>query len=215
MMNNTLTKIYVVRHGQSEANVLDTIPDEKLETWGEFQAPLTEKGKAEARDIAEHLRKVHFDGIFSSDLNRARQTAEYIADGRDMLVTTVSTIRERNYGKGFEKYDKYERERLKVAMHDLNDEEKFAYKYLADGESAKDAVGRFVAFLHEIIPIYSGKTILVVNHGAVMRAFLTHIGWGTYSELPSGAIKNTGYFVLETDGKTFTIEETWKITKAR
>jgi broad specificity phosphatase PhoE len=212
-MNKQPTTIYVVRHGESEANIKETLTDEDINRWGELQSGLTEKGKQQAREVAERIRNIPFAAIFSSDFIRAHQTAEAIADGRGMEVITRNTIRERDYGERFFKATKAEREELKRALRDLNEEEKLLHRFYPDGESALEAANRFKAFLDEVTPLYEGKTILVANHGAVMRMFLISTGWSKYDDLPGGAIKNAGYFVLETDGHIYTIKETYNINK--
>lgn len=212
-MNNKTT-IYVVRHGQSIGNAKhDYKTDHNTEQYGELQSPLTELGIEQAREIAEKLKDIKIDAILSSDLTRARQTAEIIAHGRTISVETVSTIRERNFAKEYKLLTDEKREELKKALANLTEEEKFLHKFFPDGESAQDAYERFLRFLKEIISVYRGKTILVVNHGAIMRSFLIKNGYGTFDELPSGSISNAAYFVTETDGHTFTIKETSKITK--
>ena len=62
-------RIYVIRHGQSEANL-------KNAHAGWSQVPLTEKGIAQAQAVQPRLRELHFDKVIVSDLLRARQTAE-------------------------------------------------------------------------------------------------------------------------------------------
>ncbi len=62
-------KVFMVRHGESQNN------RDKL--WmGWFDAPLTEKGREDAALVGTLLTNVRFDRIFSSDLSRARNTAE-------------------------------------------------------------------------------------------------------------------------------------------
>ena len=62
-------RIYVIRHGQSEANL-------KTAHAGWSQVPLTEKGIAQAQAVQPRLRELRFDKVIVSDLLRARQTAE-------------------------------------------------------------------------------------------------------------------------------------------
>ena len=62
-------RIYVIRHGQSEANL-------KSAHAGWAQVPLTEKGIAQAQEVQPRLRELRFDKVIVSDLLRARQTAE-------------------------------------------------------------------------------------------------------------------------------------------
>ena len=69
-------RIYVIRHGQSEANL-------KTAHAGWSQVPLTEKGIAQAQAVQPRLRELHFDKVIVSDLLRARQTAENALPGCD------------------------------------------------------------------------------------------------------------------------------------
>lgn len=62
-------KLYLIRHGQSEANL-------KKIHGGWLDAPLTERGRAEAKSAGKLLKDVAFDKVYTSDLIRAIQTAE-------------------------------------------------------------------------------------------------------------------------------------------
>lgn len=79
-MNKNLTTIYVVRHGESQSNTEVHIPytERKIRTDGPKGSPLTEKGKQQAKEVAEKLRNVHFDAAFSSHKIRAQDTANSI-----------------------------------------------------------------------------------------------------------------------------------------
>lgn len=213
-MSNTLTTIYLVRHGESEANA-GTSANEKHK----FGSPLTEKGKAQAKKLAKILREVHFDAVFSSDLTRAVQTAEIVKIERDLAVKTSDAIRERAMSIYLKNYPDKTREgwekELQRALEKLDDKAKMAYKHTPAMESAEEAVSRLITFLREIAIAYQGKTVLVTNHGNLMRSLLTHLGWATYDELPHGAIQNTGYILLESDGIDFFIRDVHGIEKKK
>lgn len=204
------TTIYVVRHGQSIGN---TIGNMKLPEYGELESPLSELGNQQAKEIAHKLKDINFSAIFSSDLNRARETAEYIAKERNLPVITESTIRERFWGNGDKGFAKAHREEIEKGLRDLNDEEKLLYRYFPDGETGMEAVNRFNSFLLKVIPEFTNKIILVINHGNVMRNHLINLKWTSFDDLPPGSIENTGYYILETDGKDFKVTETYKINK--
>ncbi len=210
-MNNQFVTIYVVRHGECVENVLqDTNSKDITKSFGEHGSPLTEKGRTQATKAAEILKNVPFDAIFSSDLVRAKETAEIIAANHKVPVVTISTIRERDFGI---KMTKAQRAEIDKSVKALNDEEKFAFKYSPEGESSKDALERFLTFLEEIVPVYFGKTVLVVNHGNIMRSFLIRNGFARADELASGTIDNTGYYVIKTDGKNVEIGKTHGVHK--
>ena len=75
-------KLYMIRHGESETNVLKCFT-------GWLDAPLTEKGEADAELIRPFLSKIHFDKIFSSDLIRAKTTAQIALPGCEPEYTPL------------------------------------------------------------------------------------------------------------------------------
>lgn len=72
--------IYMVRHGESEANA------KKIHA-GWAQVPLTEKGKSDAQKAGETLKKFSFDKVYSSDLLRSIQTAKIAFPEKDAVLT--------------------------------------------------------------------------------------------------------------------------------
>lgn len=211
MKNNDITTIYVIRHGESEGNIhAHNNPDTIFTDETEYGSPLTEKGKEQARLVSQRLEDLDFAAIFSSDLIRAKETAEIVAKPHGLSVVTNNTIRERNWGAQMSKSIRSE---IEEAVKALNEEERLAHRYFPDGETGLEAIKRFTNFLEEIVPAYKGQKIAVVNHGNIMRSFLVKIGFAKYDELPSGSLENTAYFVLETDGETYKIIETKGISR--
>ena len=90
-------KYFVMRHGEAEQNVKDIL-NSKLET---NYYHLTEKGKKQVLTATKKMVKEKIDIIFSSDLLRAKETSEIIADsleiGRDKIIFD-KRIREVNFG---------------------------------------------------------------------------------------------------------------------
>ncbi|MGI8419366.1 MAG: histidine phosphatase family protein [Candidatus Levyibacteriota bacterium] len=209
-MKNNITTIYVIRHGESEGNVQAQTDHNTLLHDEGLGSPLTERGKEQAKKLREVLKPIKLAAAFSSDLIRAKETAEILAKPHNVPVITDGSIRERKWGKIISKGTRLQ---IETALRDLNDEEKLAHRYFPEGETGLEAVQRLIDFLEEIIPVYNGKTIAVINHGNVMRSFLVKEKFAKYDELPSGSIENTAYFVLETDGKTYKIKETDGIEK--
>ncbi len=208
-----VTTLYVIRHGESESNVYaQENPDKPASHFGEFGSSLTQKGRDQAEKLAKRLLTVPFAAIFSSKLNRAKETAELIAKEHGLSVITTQVLRERFFGEPMSHTKKKE---IEKALDLLTEEGKFAFKYFPNGESGHDVVKRFKNFLEEIIPVYKGKTIAIITHGYLMRSFLINVKFARYDELPSGSIKNGGYFVVKTDGKTFTISDRFGITRNR
>lgn len=83
-------ELYLVRHGQSQANA-----DNQLAGW--YDVPLTEKGAGEARAAGEKLRGIEFEKVYASDLMRACQTCENALPGVEYEKTAL--IREISVGE--------------------------------------------------------------------------------------------------------------------
>lgn len=81
----------LVRHGESVANAGGWLA-------GRLDAVLTPTGMAQARDLRRPLASLEPVGVYSSDLLRARRTAELALEGRGLPVSAVPTLRERALG---------------------------------------------------------------------------------------------------------------------
>lgn len=196
--------IYLVRHGQSEWNVASLMQGR---TSG---VPLTKTGIQQARAIAKRFQKIKFAAIFSSDLMRARQTAQIIAFQRKLAVTTARAIRERSFGKyegkTLRQYQEDLQETLK-RFEALSDKDKPGFEFPHGIEGIGEMMTRVITWLREISVAYAGKNVLLISHGGVLRLLLIHLGYGTYQQLPPFSIDNTGYVVLESDGVEMKIKE--------
>lgn len=200
---NNFTTFYLVRHGQTEWNVERRIQGHK-------DSYLTEEGKIQASQVAETLKDVHFDAVYSSDLIRAKDTAEIIVQRKNLAVKTTQALREKSQGRLEGRLSREVREELKELwdIYDrLSDEEKMAYKAVPDAESLDEVMSRFLTFMRETAVAYPGKTVLLVTHGGVMRTLLFKLGAATHDQLPSGSVKNTGCIVVESDGIEFRLKE--------
>jgi broad specificity phosphatase PhoE len=210
-INQSYCTLYLVRHGETEWNALGRIQ-------GQLDSTLTQQGIIEAQKLAEQLKSINFNAIYSSDLSRAAKTAEILKRDRQLAVITHQDLRERTFGK----YDghlgvDYEKatSHLLTKYKKLIDEEKWQFKFADDYESDQELVDRFAFRLRKIAVAYLSKTILVVTHGGNLRTFLTHVGFAAYGELTPGTFKNAGYVKVRSDGKNFVIDEVKGIDKAK
>lgn len=201
--------IYIVRHGETDYNVNHI-------TQGHTDSNLTENGIKQAEALAQVFKDIQFDIVYSSDLSRAKRTAEIITLDRNITVNTSKLLRERSYGMYdgrpssiFVSENKEILEKLKT----LPRLEKRKVKFAPDIESDEEINHRMITFLSELDETNENKTILITTHGGIMRAFLNHLDWNGEEDLRAGAIKNTGYIKMKTDGSNFIIDDVVGVEK--
>ncbi len=199
-MKNNYCTIYIARHGETEWNVQGKVQ-------GHTDSPLTTAGISQAKNLAKELKSIKFDAIYSSDLLRAKRTAEYVALEHQLIVETTEALRERSFGK-------HEGSTKKVL--DLLEElkqKKIPYSS-QNIESDEQLTKRVITMLREIAIAYPAKTVLVVTHGGVLIRLLVHLGFMRHEELKNYSVKNTAYIKVASDGVDFFIKETKRIQKA-
>ena len=163
-----LQELLLVRHGQSTANAKGI--------WqGQMEFPLSERGRAQASLAGLGLSGEQFEGLYSSPLSRAFETAEIIRDRTGFAgeVVPVDGLSER-YGGILQGHTWAEQEQrnpeLAKKFLAIPEEERWA---LVGAETDEEVIARFEDALSSIRVLHpGGARIVVVSHGGVMRAFL-------------------------------------------
>ena len=155
-----MTTIYLVRHGE-------TVDNARQIMQGQTQGELNEKGREQARQVAERLALEAIDAVVASDLHRAIQTAEIIAAPHGLPVVTTPLLRERDWGSFTGCY-----------IPDLRG------KIWPDDIESEDALlQRALAFLQKMTATYEGKRVVAVGHGIINKAILAVYAHCTMSEV--------------------------------
>jgi broad specificity phosphatase PhoE len=205
-MKNHYCQIYLVRHGETDWN-------EKGLLQGQSDIPLNKEGEKQAIEVAKkHFKKIEFAAIFSSDLVRAKKTAELIALEKKMAVETSVLLRERDFGPFEGKHWQEVEKKLRMSIKEfriLSDE---VAKKLGI-ESDEKMMERFLRFLREVAVAYRGKNVLIVTHGSVMRVFLTKLGYLSKEESRQVFIKNLAFIKVLSDGVDFFVKEVFGVEK--
>ncbi|MFA5524889.1 MAG: histidine phosphatase family protein [Tissierellales bacterium] len=181
-------KIYLVRHGESEWNILNKVQ-------GQNNTNLTDKGREQAQKIGHRLIEEKIDTIFSSDLNRALDTAKIIGQILGLKVKSFEELREKKFGvwEGLTKQeiiDKFNNEHIiwMTEPHKLN---------LPNAENIVDLQERLLNVVNILIKDNENKNILIVSHGASIKALilgLLGIDISLYNKL---TISNTSLSIIE------------------
>ena len=152
-------RICLIRHGETAWNA-------ELRIQGHRDLPLNGSGLAQAEALAGRLAGQRFDALYSSDLLRARQTAQPLADALGLALRLEPELRERHFGccEG--------KTREEILAGDAAVAEALAARradyVLPGGESLSQHLDRVVACLSRLARRHAGQTIAVVAHGGVL-----------------------------------------------
>lgn len=184
---NKVTRVVLVRHGQTEWN-------NGARFQGHTDSPLTQIGERQAQALGKRLAGERFAAVFSSDLGRARRTAEIIAEHTGHTVKTDARLRERGLGI----FEGLRRDEIEARFPE---ESRKYYSRQADyavpgGESA---MGRFrlgLECLNELAERHSSGTILVVTHGGLVQGMFRHVTGLPFEAPRRFSIRNAAYNVF-------------------
>ena len=143
--------IYLVRHGQTDWNF-----NKKIQ--GQTDIPLNENGQMQAKKTSENISKYKIERIISSDLSRAKETAEIINEKIGLNIELDERLREVEYGDYEGKcYGKFTEEDWNKFNRDPE---------IFNGEPRYDVYKRVKSFFDELD---DDKNILIVTHGGIIR----------------------------------------------
>jgi len=182
-----MRRILLARHGETAWNVLG-----KLQ--GHTDIALNDVGRDQARALAAEFRDAELTAVWTSDLARARETGEIIADILGLAAPTVDPeLRERQFGV-FEGLTRHEC----AAQHPEAWQQWLAQTGTPPGgEPRADAAARLERALRRIAATGDGPA-LVISHGAVMRLYLIDLLGTSVPVMANGTT-----YVVEHDGARF------------
>jgi len=153
------TELILIRHGETAWN-------RERRMQGQTNTPLSPTGRAQAEAVGLRLARHPFAALYSSDLQRAWDTAAAIAQASGREVRSEPRLRERTFGV-FEglTYDemahRYPAEHARFALRDPD--------YAVPGsESPRQFFERSLACLEDIAAAHPGESVVVVTHGLVL-----------------------------------------------
>jgi len=166
------TVLILVRHGETSANI-DGV-------WhGSLDTPLTPRGKQQAARVAGHIATAfpEVTAVYTSDLQRARHTAEAIAAELGLAAVIDEGLREYHLGNWEGK-----------SFADLFRKEKFFDHIKTDpdfaphgGESPQEVTDRLIGALRRIAAGHARERVVVVTHGGALSMAMGALLDGTYA----------------------------------
>lgn len=191
-------KLYFVRHGESEANVLRVVSNRG------YQHGLTAKGQQQAIDLAHSLCDTGIQHIFASPLMRAVQTATTLAATWGVGLTIADALREYDCGALEGRSDSEA-----WAMHQRTWQDWWIRQDWTSkpdgGESFLDIQARFVPFVQALTRQDGNLSVALVSHGGVYRSMLPLVLENVdFAFAAEHGIANTAYILAETqDGSLY------------
>lgn len=161
-MLQDITRVLVIRHGETAWNRVSRIQ-------GHTDIPLNDKGRWQADRLGAALADEPLTAVYSSDLQRAHETAEALARACGVAVRPDAQLRERHFGE----------------MEGLTHDEiaarwpEGARRWRArdpefgppGGETLQDFYARCIAAASRLATAHAGQTIALVAHGGVLDCF--------------------------------------------
>ncbi|MFQ5897575.1 MAG: histidine phosphatase family protein [Candidatus Methylomirabilia bacterium] len=157
------TFLYLIRHGR-------VVGAETPRFIGHMDPPLSSEGEAGISALAARLASVRLQAVYSSDLVRARRSAELIGAPHGLAPRVVPALREMAMGRWegltAEEIESGEPQAFREWMARVGE---FPFP---DGESVPELVARVWPAVESIVGAHSGERVALVAHGGTNRTIL-------------------------------------------
>ena len=178
------TRLCFIRHGETDWNVA-------MRLQGHRDMPLNEVGLQQAAALGRRFAGLSASAVYSSDLQRARQTAEAVAAALGVPVVALDALRERNFGN-FEGFTFAEIAAVDAAAYAALAARDPDYAPPGCDETLRSLRARIVGCIERLVAAHPGQSVVVVVHGGVLDIINRHAR-GLPLEAPRDfEIPNTG-----------------------
>jgi probable phosphoglycerate mutase len=199
----TPTRVVMIRHGETDWN-----RDRRIQ--GQTDTALSALGRLQARAIGQRLLRERFDAIYASDLARAWDTAQAIAQAAIAerpdapLPVADRRLREMDFGE----WEGKTSAEIALSHPDAHFQSKSrdADFRIPGGESFRDLHDRAVACLHSLVEVHAGQSICVVAHGGILDMMYRHTHAIALDQPRVFSLYNAAYNCLEHSGGRFRLE---------
>lgn len=190
-----MTQIILVRHGETEYNAGEVFRGRK-------DVALNEVGRRQAELLGRHFADTHLEAIYSSPLQRALETAAFVANYHRIEVIRSSGLIDLNYGE----WEGLTQDQVKDRYPSLY-ETWLVTPHLVvmpGGEALVNVRRRAVVALDDALAEYRG-TILLVSHRVVHKVLVCHMRGLESSEFWKVRVDLGGFTVFEHQGDDFVL----------
>lgn len=193
-----MTTIYLIRHAEAEGNLF-------RRAQGHWNGKITERGKKQIDALAERFKDVQIDAVYSSDLDRAKETAGALLRGRNLALHTTRELREIHMGvwEG-DSWGNLSYQWPEQMYNFNNDPDNWS---VPGCESFERCRVRMTRAIEEIARAHDGETVGIVAHGMCIKIFLMGV-MGIKASDPEAMMHgdNTSVSLLRYDAGKFSVE---------
>ncbi|MDH5527001.1 MAG: histidine phosphatase family protein [Nitrospirota bacterium] len=176
-MTGRATWLYITRHGQTDANLQKRVQ-------GQGDTPLNATGLSQSAELAAYFTCQPADAVFSSDLPRARQTADTLRKALGIPVSYHPELRARRMGdyenRTHAELEAADPENFRRLKHDP------AFVPPGGGESTNDLRARALPFVQMLAIENPGKRLVILSHHKVCQLLIAELaGTGRMDPIPN------------------------------
>ncbi|MCW5633973.1 MAG: histidine phosphatase family protein [Rubrivivax sp.] len=193
-----MTELLFIRHGETDWN-------REQRFQGQIDVPLNRTGREQAARVAGRLAGDLHDALYSSDLVRARETAQPLADAWRVAAAFSKGLREQHFGV----LEGLDVPTIKARHPDLWArwlEHRGDFALPGGGESLRQFHARVLAAVRELAEAHAGRRLALVTHGGVLDMLWRTAHGQPIEGLRTCEIPNTGLNRLRWKGGTLVIE---------
>lgn len=205
--NEETLKLYIVRHGETEWNVIKRFQ-------GQLNTPLTEKGMKKLVETGKKLKNILFDQVYTSELGRTVASAEIILNENNgyknnkLELQKLAELNEVYFGvwQGLtyeEVFLKYPEEGNNYFYNVKNYKAENVEAENVEAEKLEDALERFLKGINKILDSHESGNILVVTHGTVFEMFMNYVANDSIFDIDERTLMGNGDYKVFSykDGK--------------
>ncbi len=182
--------LYLIRHGQTDANINKIYQ-------GNSNVPLNDSGKEQAKILAWRFKGYPIGALYSSNLERALETARAINQYHDLNLVIERDLQEISLGE----WQGKTREQVKSEYSDFiqkrRDNDDIYTTAVPGGESYQMLEKRAMAMLEKITGESEEEHVAIVTHGGIIKSIIGHILELPHQKRNAFDIYNTSITVLK------------------
>lgn len=191
-------RVIFIRPGETDWN-----RDLRYQGW--VAIPLNSYGKRQAQRLANYIRNIGVGALYTSDLKRATETADLLAEKLGSAPIADQRLRERDIGV-WQGLTQQEMQLWYPAEYAQFVGDPDGYR-VPEGESRKDVRERILAAFNEYLAADKGETIAILSHSTAINALLAEIIPGI--KFGSVDVSNTSVTTIKRDDN-----DVWQLVTA-